>query len=90
MSPTTKLLGEILGTEALWRVTRALLRVTADDHRGPIQSLPHSGEITPAITSEPPTPDQHVDFSLAQLDRDASQPLPSAIAMPWRRASRSG
>jgi hypothetical protein len=38
----------------------------------PVQSLPHGGEITPAITSEPPTSYQHVDFGLAQLNRDTS------------------
>jgi hypothetical protein len=37
----------------------------------PAQRLPHGGEIPPAITSEPPTSDQHVDFGLAQLIRDA-------------------
>jgi hypothetical protein len=47
----------------------------------PVQSLPHGGEISSTITSKPPTPDQHVDFSLAQLNRDTSQPLPSAITM---------
>ena len=53
-------------------VTRhsALLRVTANDHQGTRIEPPHGGEITPAITSEPPTSDQHVDFGLAQFTRD--------------------
>jgi hypothetical protein len=41
----------------------------------PVQRLPHGGEIAPAIIREPPTPDQHVDFGLAQLDPDAAQPF---------------
>jgi len=52
-----------------------------------VQSLPHGGEITPATTSEPPTSDQQVDFGLAQLNRDAFQPLPSAIAMSGHAVS---
>jgi hypothetical protein len=48
----------------------------------PVQRLSHGGEITPAITSEPPASDQHVDFGLAQLNRDASQPFPSAVPVP--------
>jgi len=53
----------------------------------PVQSLPRGGEITPATRSEPPTSDQHVDFGVAQLNRDASQPLPSAITMPGHAVS---
>jgi hypothetical protein len=41
----------------------------------PVQNRPHGGEITPAITREPPTPDQRVDFGLAQLDPEAAQPF---------------
>jgi hypothetical protein len=47
----------------------------------PVQSLPHGREIIAAIGSEPPAPYQHVDFRLAQLDRDASQPFPPSLAM---------
>jgi hypothetical protein len=45
----------------------------------PVQSRPHGGEISPTITSEPPTSDQHVDFGLAQLDPDAVQPFPTPV-----------
>ena len=41
----------------------------------PVQSRPHGGEITPATGSEPPTPDQRINFHLAQLDPDAAQPF---------------
>jgi hypothetical protein len=41
----------------------------------PVQGLPHGGKITPAIGSEPPTPDQRINFGLAQLDPDAAQPF---------------
>jgi hypothetical protein len=53
----------------------------------PVQRLPRGGEITPAITSEPPTSDQHVDLGLAQLDRDVSQPLSSAVPVPGHAVS---
>src|SRR5271170_5443564 len=53
----------------------------------PVQRLPHGGEISSTITSEPLTSDQHVDFGLAQLNRDASQPLSSAITMPGHAVS---
>jgi hypothetical protein len=48
----------------------------------PVQSLSHGGEISLTLKSAPPTPDQHVDFGLVQLNRDASQPLSSPITMP--------
>ena len=47
----------------------------------PVQRLPHSGEITPAITREPPTPDQRINFRLAQLDPDAAQPFLVPVPM---------
>ena len=66
----------------------------------PVQRLPHGGEISSTITSEPPTSDQHVDFGLAQLDPDAAQPfltpvpvaahpLGTGLARPgWRSRER--
>ena len=46
-----------------------------------MQRRPHSGEITPAITREPPTPDQRINFRLAQLDPDAAQPFLTPVPM---------
>jgi hypothetical protein len=58
----------------------------------PVQSLPHGGEISSTITSEPPASDQRINFRLAQLDPDAAQPfltpVPVAAHPPpggWKR-----
>jgi hypothetical protein len=69
-------------------------------HRGPgcaspqivvketVNSLPYGSWIRTLFVGEPPAPDEHINFGLAQQDQDAAQPLSPTRSAPGHPSRR--